>query len=42
MVVTVEDLTIHSLTLTQELILMLLNEEIGHFHQAPGWDLTRT
>ena len=27
------------LTLTQELILMLLNEETGYFHQVPGWDL---
>ena len=27
------------LTLTQELILMLLNEENGYFHQVPGWDL---
>ena len=23
----------------EELILMLLNEESGHFHQVPGWDL---
>ena len=28
-----------SLTLTQELILMLLNEESGYFHQVPGWNL---
>ncbi len=28
-----------SLTLTEELILMLLNEESGYFHQVPGWDL---
>ncbi len=27
------------LTLTQELILMLLNEETGYFHQVPGFDL---
>ncbi|MXY96771.1 MAG: GPP34 family phosphoprotein, partial [Gemmatimonadetes bacterium] len=27
------------LTLTQELILMLLNEETGYFHQVPGWHL---
>ena len=27
------------LTLTQELILMLLNEESGYFHQVPSWDL---
>ena len=36
---TVEDLTTQPLTLTQELILMLLNEETGYFHQVPGWDL---
>ena len=39
MAVTEEDLTTHPLTLTQELILMLLNEETGYFHQVPGWDL---
>ncbi|MBC9866447.1 MAG: cytochrome P450 [Opitutae bacterium] len=33
------DLTTQPLTLTQELILMLLNEETGYFHQVPGWDL---
>ncbi len=27
------------LTLTQELILALLNEETGYFHQVPGWNL---
>ena len=27
------------LTLTQELILTLLNEENGYFHQVPGWQL---
>ena len=27
------------LTLTQELILMLLNEESGYCHQVPGWDV---
>ena len=36
---TVTSLTTHPLTLTQELILMLLNEETGYFHQVPGWDL---
>lgn len=41
MAVTVEDLTTHPLTLTQEPILMLLNDETGHFHQVSGWDLTR-
>ena len=34
-----EDVATHPLTLTQELILMLLNEESGYFHQVPGWDL---
>ena len=28
-----------SLSLPEELILMLLNEESGYFHQVPGWDL---
>ena len=28
-----------TLTLPEELILMLLNEENGYFHQVPGWDL---
>ena len=39
MAVTQENLTTHPLTLTQEFILMLLNEETGYFHQVPGWDL---
>ena len=34
-----EGLTDQSLSLTDELILMLLNEENGYFHQVPGWDL---
>ena len=34
-----EGLTTQPLTLTQELILMLLNEETGYFHRVPGWDL---
>ena len=29
----------HSLSLPEELILMLLNEESGYFHQVPGWTL---
>ena len=28
-----------TLTLPEELILMLLNEENGYFHQVPGWNL---
>ncbi len=35
MAVTVEDLITQPLTLTQELILMLLNEETGCCHQVP-------
>ncbi len=31
--------TQESLTLPEELILMLLNEESGYFHQVPGWTL---
>ena len=31
--------TEYPLSLTQEFILMLLNEESGYFHQVPGWDL---
>ena len=27
------------LSLPEELVLMLLNEESGYFHQVPGWDL---
>ena len=34
-----EGLTAQSLSLTDELILMLLNEKNGYFHQVPGWDL---
>ena len=32
----------HSLSLPEELILMLLNEETGYFHQVPGWSLNCT
>ena len=32
----------HSLSLPEELILMLLNEESGYFHQVPGWSLNCT
>ena len=39
MAITQEGATTQPLTLTQELILMLLNEETGYFHQVPGWDL---
>ena len=31
--------TVQALSLPEELILMLLNEESGYFHQVPGWDL---
>ena len=33
------DLATHVLSLPDELILMLLNEESGYFHQVPGWNL---
>ncbi len=39
MATSTEGMTAQPLTLTQELILMLLNEETGYFHQVPGWDL---
>ena len=31
--------TARPLSLVEELILMLLNEQNGYFHQVPGWDL---
>ena len=31
--------TTETLSLPDELILMLLNEENGYFHQVPGWNL---
>ena len=34
-----EDTTTRQLSLPEELILMLLNEETGYFHQVPGWHL---
>ena len=36
---TTEDLATYSLSLSDELILMLLNEQTGYFHQVPGWQL---
>ena len=33
------DSTTRPLSLTEELILMLLNEQNGYFHQVPGWEL---
>ena len=39
MTVTKESSTTQSLSLPEELVLMLLNEENGYFHQVPGWDL---
>ncbi len=32
------ELTTHQFTLPEELILMLLNQESGYFHQVPGWE----
>ena len=34
-----ESTTIQQLILPEELILMLLNQESGYFHQVPGWNL---
>ena len=34
-----ENLTTQPLSLPEELILMLLNDENGYFHQVPGWTL---
>ena len=39
MTVETDRLTTQQLSLPEELILMLLNEESGYFHQVPGWDL---
>ena len=34
-----KDVTTQTLSLPDELVLMLLNEESGYFHQVPGWHL---
>lgn len=39
MITATQETTLHTLSLPEELILMLLNEENGYFHQVPGWDL---
>ena len=39
MTATEQGVATRTLTLPEELILMLLNEESGHFRQVPGWDL---
>ena len=39
MAATSEGVATRTLTLPEELILTLLNEESGHFHQVPGWNL---
>ncbi len=39
MTLTIDETVTHQLTLPQELILMLLNEETGYFRQIAGWDL---
>ena len=31
--------TTQKLNLPEELVLMLLNEQTGYFHQVPGWNL---
>ena len=37
MTLLMEGVTTQPLSLPEELILMLLNEETGYFHQVPGW-----
>ena len=39
MALSTTDITTQLLSLPEELVLMLLNEENGYFHQVPGWDL---
>jgi len=39
MTVATADTEVGQLTLPQELVLMLLNEESGYFRQVPGWNL---
>ena len=39
MTLSTEDVATQQLGLPEELILMLLNEEDGYFHQVPGWNL---
>ena len=39
MVVPTGSVSNQALSLPEELILMLLNEESGYFHQVPGWEL---
>ncbi len=34
-----EDVAARPLSLPEELVLVLLNEQNGYFHQVPGWDL---
>ena len=39
MTLTSERAATQTLSLPEELVLMLLNQESGYFHQVPGWDL---
>ena len=39
MITATQETSLYTLTLPEELVLMLLNEENGYFHQVPGWDL---
>ncbi len=39
MTLSTESVATQTLTLPEELVLMLLNEESGYFHQVPGWSL---
>ena len=39
MTLATEDVATQQLSLPEELLLMLLNEESGYFHQVPSWNL---
>ena len=39
MPLSIEGVTSQSLTLPEELLLMLLSPESGYFHQVPGWSV---
>ena len=39
MTLSTDGLATQQLSLPEELVLTLLNEESGYFHQVPGWDL---
>ncbi len=39
MTITTDEVATQQLSLPEELLLTLLNQESGYFHQVPGWDL---